>query len=48
MDDILQRFLDQTPVAVMVHAVLTHAFADTTRDTLFNRNEFFDSEGLFS
>lgn len=37
MDDILQRFLDQAPVAVMVRAVLTHAFADSTLDALFDR-----------
>ncbi len=46
MDDLLQRFLDQAPAAVMVRAVLTHAFADTTRDALFDRNEFTDSEGV--
>jgi hypothetical protein len=37
MDDVLQRFLAQAPVAVMVRASLAHAFADTTLDALFAR-----------
>lgn len=37
MDVILQRFLDQAPVAVMVRAALAHAFADSTLDALFDR-----------
>lgn len=37
MDDILQRSLDQAPVAVMVRAVLAHAFSDSTLDALFDR-----------
>src|SRR4051794_8363494 len=37
MDDILDRFLDEAPVAVLVRASLTHGFADTTLDALFER-----------
>jgi IS4 transposase len=37
MDDILQRFLDKAPVAVMVRASLAYAFADSTLDALFDR-----------
>jgi IS4 transposase len=37
MDDVLQRFLDKAPVAVMVRAALAHVFADTTLDALFDR-----------
>jgi Transposase DDE domain len=37
MDDILDRFLADAPVAVLVRASLAHLFADTTLDALFNR-----------
>lgn len=37
MDDLLRRFLDQAPVAVMVRASLSHCFADATLDALFDR-----------
>jgi hypothetical protein len=37
MDDILQRFLDKAPVAVMVRASLAYAFADSTLDALCDR-----------
>src|SRR3954470_2257180 len=37
MDDILDRFLAEAPVAVLVRASLAHIFADTTLDALFER-----------
>jgi Transposase DDE domain len=37
MDDILERFLAEAPVAVLVRASLAHLFADTTLDALFGR-----------
>ena len=37
MDDILNRFVAEAPVAVLVRATLAHIFADTTLDALFNR-----------
>jgi hypothetical protein len=37
MDDILDRFVAQAPVAVLVRATLAHTFADTTLDALFDR-----------
>lgn len=37
MDDILDRFLAEAPVAVLVRASLAHMFADTTLDALFER-----------
>jgi DDE family transposase len=37
MDDILERFLAEAPVAVLVRAALAHLFADTTLDALFER-----------
>jgi IS4 transposase len=37
MDDILDRFLAEAPVAVLVRASLAHLFADTTLDALFER-----------
>lgn len=37
MDDLLQRFLDKAPVAVMARAALTHAFAAPTLNALFDR-----------
>jgi Transposase DDE domain len=37
MDDILDRFLAEAPVAVLVRASLAHMFADTTLDALFQR-----------
>jgi hypothetical protein len=38
MDDLLQRFIEQAPVAVMVRATLARALSDTTLNTLFERN----------
>lgn len=38
MDDVLDRFLQNAPVAVMVRAALAHVFSDTTLDNLFERN----------
>ena len=37
MDELLRRFLDQAPVAVMVRATLTRVFAEPTLDALFAR-----------
>jgi Transposase DDE domain len=37
MDDILNRFLNKAPVAVMVRACLAHVFADSTLNALFDR-----------
>jgi IS4 transposase len=37
MDDILNRFVAEAPVAVLVRASLAHVFADTTLDHLFDR-----------
>lgn len=37
MDDILNRFLAEAPVAVLARAALAHLFADTTLDALFQR-----------
>ncbi len=37
MDDILNRFLAEAPVAVLVRAALAHLFADTPLDALFDR-----------
>lgn len=37
MDDILNRFLAEAPVAVLARAALAHMFADTTLDALFER-----------
>jgi len=38
MDDVLNRFVAETPVAVMVQATLRRVFADTTLDHLFERH----------
>jgi Transposase DDE domain len=38
MDEILDRFVAQTPVAVMVQATLRRAFADNALDDLFERH----------
>jgi hypothetical protein len=38
MDAVLQRFLDQAPVAVLVRAALAHVFADSTLNALFQRH----------
>jgi hypothetical protein len=38
MDEILQRFLDQAPVAVMTHATLARTLDDATLDDLFERH----------
>lgn len=37
MDELLQRFLDQAPVAVMTHATLARTLGDPTLDDLFER-----------
>ena len=37
MDEILQKFLDRAPVAVMTRAGLARAMADSTLDALFER-----------
>src|SRR4051812_9565061 len=37
MDVILERFVQQAPVAVMVRATLLRVLADTTLDALFDR-----------
>jgi IS4 transposase len=37
MDEILQRFLDQAPVAVMTHATLARTLDDAALDDLFER-----------
>jgi hypothetical protein len=37
MDDLLDRFVAEAPVAVLVRATLAHMFADTTLDALFDR-----------
>jgi Transposase DDE domain len=37
MDEILQRFLDRAPVAVMTHATLARTLSDATLDDLFER-----------
>lgn len=37
MDDVLDRFLQSSPVAVMVRAALAHVFNDTAMDNLFER-----------
>jgi IS4 transposase len=38
MDEILQRFCERSPIAVMAHAALSRALADTTLDDLFRRH----------
>lgn len=38
MDEILQKFLDNAPVAVMTRAALVRTMADTTLDELFERH----------
>jgi hypothetical protein len=38
MDEILQKFLDKAPVAVMARATLVRTMADTTLDELFERH----------
>jgi len=38
MDDVLNRFVAETPVAVMVQGTLRRVFADTTLDGLFERH----------
>lgn len=38
MDEILQRFLDQAPVAVMVRATITRTVGHSTLDELFERH----------
>lgn len=38
MDEILDRFVEETPVAVMVQAALRRVFADTALDDLFERH----------
>lgn len=38
MDEILDRFLAQAPIAVMVHATATRALAASTLDEIFERN----------
>jgi Transposase DDE domain len=37
MDEILERFIQEAPVAVLVRATLSRVFDDTTLDKLFNR-----------
>src|SRR5580658_8177106 len=37
MDEILERFIQAAPVAVLVRATLGRILADTTLDDLFNR-----------
>jgi IS4 transposase len=41
MDEILQKFLDDAPVAVMTRATLVRTMADTTLDELFGRHAEF-------
>lgn len=41
MDEILQRFLDKAPVAVMTRATLVRTMADTTLDRLFEQHAEF-------
>ncbi len=38
MDEILQKFLDKSPVAVMVAATITRVIDDSTLDDIFERN----------
>lgn len=38
MDEVLDRFLQSAPVAVMVRAALVHVFNDTAMDNLFERH----------
>ena len=38
MDEILQKFLDKAPVAVMIRATLARTMADSTLDDLFERH----------
>jgi IS4 transposase len=38
MDEILQRFLEKAPVAVMAHATLARTIADSVLDDIFRRN----------
>ena len=37
MDELMRRFVEQAPVAVMVRATLARALADSTLDELFAR-----------
>ena len=37
MDELLQKFLEEAPVAVMVRATLVRTMADSTLDDLFER-----------
>jgi Transposase DDE domain len=41
MDEILQKFLDKAPVAVMARATLARTLADSTLDDLFERHAEF-------
>ena len=38
MDELLQRFIDKSPVAVMVHACLARSLGDDTLNALFERH----------
>ena len=38
LDEILQRFLDRAPVAVMVRAAIVRTVGDSTLNDLFDRN----------
>ena len=38
MDEILQRFTEKSPIAVLVHATLVRAIGDSTLDELFERH----------
>ena len=38
MDEILQKFLDKAPVAVMARATLVRTMADSTLNDLFDRH----------
>ena len=38
MDEILQRFMDKTPIAVMVHATIVRTIGDSVLDGIFERN----------
>jgi Transposase DDE domain len=38
MDEILQKFLEKAPVAVMARATMVHALADTTLEGIFQRH----------
>jgi hypothetical protein len=38
MDDVLMRFVDEAPIAVMVRSALEHVFCDATLDSIFSRS----------